>query len=427
MNDGGALVISDWTGSLADSSILISQTANATDRVNTAGTNNIQIGHNSRIVESSQRDNVVLIGADAEAAQGTVVIGQSARSLTDSGVAIGRDAESNDNYSVTIGADSTTNGNNAVNIGYNNTVDNNGSIGIGAGLHLSASTNQINIGNTITYDGSDTIRLKSNSFLFNSSGTVSAGRSCINMGIEGGSVTADYSSIFGATYSNLTTSNGVIVGGYSHTLSGGSNNAIIGGGESCQITNGDYSAIFGGSSNTLSGGDTSFILSGYQNQVTGGSRNGVIGGNQAVSAHDFSVLIGMKNFTSTATNTTYVQNLDVSGSISSQAGAVGFTDAVRVDTTTVTISSNTASIDGSATNYFYINNNGGSNLVASPTNLQDGATYTFKVDDGRNITWGDAYKWPNGVVPTFSSGSDIISFVSIGGTNLYGTAQYNFQ
>ena len=109
-------------------------------------------------------------------------------------------------------------------------------------------------------------------------------------------------------------------------------------------------------------------------------------------------------------------------------GVVSFGSSVKVPTDTITISSNTASIDCSATNYFYINNAGGSNLLDNPTNIQNGATYTFRIDDGRNLTFGDAYKFPNGVVPTLTSGSDIISFVSIGGTtNLYGTAQYNYQ
>ena len=108
-------------------------------------------------------------------------------------------------------------------------------------------------------------------------------------------------------------------------------------------------------------------------------------------------------------------------------GSVSFASAVRVDTTTLSGAGSTVSVDGTATNYFYLNNGGSTTTVSNPTNLQDGSTYTFKIDDGRNLTWGAAYKWPNGVVPTFSSGSDIISFVSIGGTNLYGTAQYNYQ
>ena len=108
MNSNGEIQISNYTGSIHETSILIGQEIDPS-RVNAPGDRNVQIGHYSRIVDSSTRSNVVVIGSDAEAAQGTTVIGQNARSLTDSGVAIGRAAEANDNFTITIGAESHCN------------------------------------------------------------------------------------------------------------------------------------------------------------------------------------------------------------------------------------------------------------------------------------------------------------------------------
>ena len=84
----------------------------------------------------------------------------------------------------------------------------------------------------------------------------------MNLGIEGGSVTGDYSAIVGATYSTLSAGDCQIFGGYNNTISAGARNLILGG-ENQSITGGDYSVILGGASNVLSAGDTSFIVGGY--------------------------------------------------------------------------------------------------------------------------------------------------------------------
>ena len=210
------------------------------------------------------------------------------------------------------------------------TASGNDSLAIGNGA-VATSNNQIDIAGRFKYDGSDTIRLDSTNLMFNSNGTIGSGRAAINMGIEGGSVSGDYSTIIGATYSDITVGNGFIGGGYNHSITNGTNNAIVGAGENCNITNGDYSAIFGGASNNMSGGDTSFILGGYQNAVTTGQRNGVIGGQGSTSAHNFSVVIGRQSFTSTADYTTYVANLETSGSIT-----LGSEDVVNVSSGSAT-------------------------------------------------------------------------------------------
>lgn len=76
----------------------------------------------------------------------------------------------------------------------------------------------------------------------------------------------------------------------------------------------------------------------------------------------------------------------------------------------------------------------GSNLILlTPINMKNGGTYILTIkQDGtgnRALTYGGAYKWPNGVIPTLTSvpGSvDIITFVS-DGVNMFGVAQLNFS
>lgn len=76
---------------------------------------------------------------------------------------------------------------------------------------------------------------------------------------------------------------------------------------------------------------------------------------------------------------------------------------------------------------------GGDRTLADPTNPINGASYILliKQDEagGRNLSFGDAYKFSDGVEPTLSTGPntvDIIAFLS-DGTNLYGSFQGNFS
>ena len=374
---GQSTRLSDWTGSLHATSTLIGRTDNTTSLVNVLGENNVQIGYNSRIVESSTRSNVTSVGANNIAAQGCIILGNTTTGNGDSVIAIGN--------SLTV-----------------------------------ASNNEISIGDKFKYDGSDTIQLNSTNLLFNNNGTIGAGKVAINMGIEGGSVTGDYSTVIGATYSTISADNCFIAGGYNHSITAGSNNAIVGAGENCNIlSNANYSSILGGSSNTITGGDTSFILGGYQNQVTNGLRNGVVGGNAAVSAHDFSVVIGRESFTSTAAYTTYVANLETSGSVEVNG-------QINSPTFAGTIASSTSSIDFNKGNFATLNASTAT-FVANPTNLKSGTTYTVIVTNGANISgYGTAWKFAGGTEPTFSANTDILTCVS-DGTSLYATGLADFS
>ncbi len=73
----------------------------------------------------------------------------------------------------------------------------------------------------------------------------------------------------------------------------------------------------------------------------------------------------------------------------------------------------------------------GNRVLANPTNLAAGTYILIVRQDAtgsRTLTFGAAFRWPNGTAPTLSTAAgatDIISFVS-DGTNLYGVAQKGF-
>lgn len=71
--------------------------------------------------------------------------------------------------------------------------------------------------------------------------------------------------------------------------------------------------------------------------------------------------------------------------------------------------------------------------LANPTNLINGASYILLIKQdgtgGKTLTFGDAYKFPDGTDPTLSTDPnavDIIAFLS-DGTSLYGSFQGNFS
>ena len=72
-------------------------------------------------------------------------------------------------------------------------------------------------------------------------------------------------------------------------------------------------------------------------------------------------------------------------------------------------------------------------ILDNPTNLINGASYILLVKQdgvgGRTLSFGSAYKFPDGTAPTLSTDPnavDIIAFLS-DGTSLYGTIQKNFS
>lgn len=66
--------------------------------------------------------------------------------------------------------------------------------------------------------------------------------------------------------------------------------------------------------------------------------------------------------------------------------------------------------------------------MGAPTNIKAGGTYALRViSGGFTITWNAAFKWPGGVAPVSTGGTDIYSFYSFDGTTLDGGALLSFS
>ncbi len=159
------------------------------------------------------------------------------------------------------------------------------------------------------------------------------------------------------------------------------------------------------------------------------SNNGIAIGRQAEAGVDSSVqggiAIGYLAKANNYNNQISIGNIFCYRSSSSSTGAE-INAGVRVPTTTLSITSNTASVNLAQSNFYFLSASGNPVLVANPTNIADGATYTFKITNGTGVNWGSAYKFESGSLNSLSSGTDIVSFVSIGGSELYGTRLINF-
>jgi len=261
--------------------------------------------------------------------------------------------------------------------------------------------------------------------------------------------------------------------------------SVILGGETNDISSA-FNAMFGASGTTISSGDLSVVVGGYQHTINGGARNVTIGGESVTNNQDYAIVLGRKSFTTPTAYTTYVANLDVSGSTSivdgagatgslvdnihptiasssaqikhivtitqdqytSLSGSAGVTDdtlyiisdatdnvyptSLQVEgqiyspTFAGSIASATSSIDFDNGNFATLNC-ASSTFVANPSNLKSGTTYTLIVTNGANISgYGTTFKFAGGTAPTLSAGTDIITMVS-DGTSLYATALADFQ
>ncbi len=138
---------------------------------------------------------------------------------------------------------------------------------------------------------------------------------------------------------NSNQHNSVILAGTGHEMSG-EKSAIIGG--EGNTMNSSFSGIFGAAAASVTNADTSVVIGGYQQQLQG-ARTYILGGNDnqiTNSGAEFSgiiggqghrialpvtasTIIGGKSITATASETVYVPNLSISGSLQDSNGSTG--------------------------------------------------------------------------------------------------------
>ena len=190
-------------------------------------------------------------------------------------------------------------------------------------------------------------------------------------------------------------------------------------GQSCQIQGIDGAFIYG-KNHTISGGQWGGIFGGIGNSISSsGNYNTIIGGeSNSITGGTNVSMIGCSGRTADASNTTYVENLRVFR----QAQYGNFNNGNR---------SINYTIDWDNGNIQKVVLTG--SCVFSATNITDGTTYIFKVEQdnsgNRAATWSSGiFKFANGAPPTLSTGAndvDIFTFVAMDGL-LYGVAQLNF-
>lgn len=206
-------------------------------------------------------------------------------------------------------------------------------------------------------------------------------------------------SIFGSYNSKIADTSESAAGTNTYPiLVGGNNNKILG-----DTTIKLHNSIYNGSGNTITQSQQSTILGSYNNTISG--KTGV-------------VMLGTSGRTANADNTTYVENLQVFRQAkygNYNNGNVGTSYQIDWDNGNIQKIVLTA------------------NTTFSATNITDGTTYVFKVQQdasgNRIATWTSSqFKFPNSTPPTLSTGAnavDIFTFVAMDGV-LYGVAQLNF-
>ena len=156
--------------------------------------------------------------------------------------------------------------------------------------------------------------------------TASAYRSTIGGGWNN-TISSGYSTIAGGQ-------NNIISGGTYGTIGGGINNtasdgvSTISGGQNNKAL-GSSGFIGGGEGNNITASRTySTIAGGQNNVISGGTHGGILGGRNNSVGHSDSFIIG-SNLTTLSTNTTYTENLNVTGTLQVDIISAATTDTDR--------------------------------------------------------------------------------------------------
>ena len=126
---------------------------------------------------------------------------------------------------------------------------------------------------------------------------------------------------------------------------------------------------------------------------------------------------------SALTATTASHALSIPGVITND---IEFEGVVSGDVNTITITSNTASIDFDTSNFFLLTMPAGGNVHVNATNIKNGTTVNLQVTQNATaatMDFADYIKFESGSEYTISTGSgnvDLISFVTFDTTNLLG-------
>jgi len=210
--------------------------------------------------------------------------------------------------------------------------------------------------------------------------------------------------------------------------------ALVGGGYQ-RMEFAKYTGILGGSYNYISGSST-FTISG----------SAIIGGNNNTAKHNNVVILGGNTISATAADTVYVPNFVATGSATIQSNAIVtgsltvngaatfnsttdfkgntvFSGSVRGEVNALSITSNTASLNCALDNFFTLQLVQGTDTRIEPSNINPGQTINLRV----NTTGSATVSFPSSVkqvsgssyVPTTTTGTDIVTFISFDSSSLF--------
>ena len=253
---------------------------------------------------------------------------------------------------------------------------------------------------SIKFSGKSVIIGGSSQRIHSTSSLVTLGLDELSNSILGGSGNTISSSI--SSGSRIMTS----------TIIGGTTNLIFQT-SSANLTN---SSIVGGTLNRIDRGVSSTIIGGFSNQMS--SDNGIIiGGSANDVQHNRSVIIGMVGKTTEATDTVYVQNLSVDGSIN--ANSLDVTHFTSSFITASTIQTSGSNIFGDAitdTHTFNGHITASGNISASGDII---ATDVFLPTEAGRVGFNtnNHFEFEDGKTKLFHGGGSLVQFTNTGGGN----------
>jgi hypothetical protein len=260
----------------------------------------------------------------------------------------------------------------------------------------------------------------------------------------------------GALLTNSVGDNNTAVGSVALVFNtSGSDNIAVGVQSLYSLTSGSSNTAVGintlfdnitGNNNTAVGGNALFQTVGDDNTAVGrsamsqlrtGSDNTVIGYNTGLG-----IITGSNNTILGANVTGLSSSLsnniilaDGAGNIRLRySGSWTYSGSIAGGVNTLTITSQTASVDLSTGNLFTLTLVSGSTTNINPTNIRAGQTSMIQITQpsggGGSVSFNTSVKFPTGFAYTASIGSsvvDTIAFVSFDGSTLRSVASYNFQ
>jgi hypothetical protein len=312
--------------------------------------------------------------------------------------------------------------------GYNNNVSSGNSYIFGGSYHdITGGIGQILGGNNTTISGG-TYAVT----LGGQNNTISAGTYNALVGGSGNTTTHNYSVVIGGQSLSTTKNDEVVV----PNLRGVGDVEITGSitvGDALNVNSGTdamlisidsnttatRAGVFAGYQNTASGTD-SIVVGGFSNTASG-LRSAILSGQSNTASHSYSVVLGGSSLSTTKSEEAVVKHLTTNGT-------------VVQDVKTISIASNTGSLDASLGNIFTITLQNGVDTHLELSNQTAGQTFSLKITNNATaagtISFDSQFEFEGGTAFTATAATnavDILTFTTFDGSNVQCVGSKNFS